>query len=78
MEFKVITSHGVVCDKEVSSITLPGTLGDLTILHNHASILTTLRKGTISIMTNEQKETLEVERGIAEVKHNKVRVILEQ
>ncbi|MDH6304755.1 F-type H+-transporting ATPase subunit epsilon [Parabacteroides sp. PF5-5] len=76
MKFKIITSQGVICDKEVSSATLPGTLGEFTVLQNHAPILTSLRKGTIYIVTGEQTETIEVETGVAEVKQNNIQVIL--
>lgn len=76
MKFKVITPQGVLYDKQIDRATFPGTLGEFTVLRNHAPILTTLRKGTIYIVTGEQTETIEVETGIAEVKQNNIRVLL--
>ncbi|MDL2265173.1 ATP synthase F1 subunit epsilon [Parabacteroides sp. OttesenSCG-928-G07] len=76
MTFKVITPQGVLYDKQIDSATFPGTLGDFTVLRNHAPLLTTLRKGAIRIVTGGQTETIEVETGIAEIKQNNIRVIL--
>ncbi len=77
MEFKVITPKGVIYNKKIDRITFPGALGEFTVLHNHAPILTTLQKGIIHVVINGEKETLEVEKGIIEVKQNKIRAILE-
>lgn len=76
MKFKVITPQGILLDKQIDRVTLPGVLGELTVLHDHAPLLTTLRRGTIHIMSGGQTETIEVETGIAEVKQNNIRVIL--
>lgn len=76
MKFKVITPKGVICDKTIDSVTFPGTLGEFTVLRNHAPLLTTLRKGNIHIVSGEDTESIEVENGIAEVKQNNIRVIL--
>jgi len=63
---------------EVTSITLPGIDGDLGILNNHAPLITTLKKGTISIIkAGGENESFETNGGIVEVLNNKVIVLAE-
>lgn len=47
MTLKIISADAVVYTGEVSAVTLPGSMGEFTVLHNHASLLATLSAGTI-------------------------------
>lgn len=47
MTLKIISSVEVLYTGEVTSVTLPGTEGEFTVLTNHASLLATLAPGTM-------------------------------
>jgi F-type H+-transporting ATPase subunit epsilon len=79
MKLEIISPQGVVLQKEVTQVSLPGTMGIFTVLNNHAPIISTLQKGKVSYQTNDKAEgELDIEKGIVEVKKNKVRVFVEQ
>lgn len=47
MKLKILTQDEVVLDTDVASVTLPGTLGEMTILPRHTAMLATLKKGKV-------------------------------
>lgn len=64
-------------DGEVQSATLPGSAGDLTVLANHEPLVTTLKKGTISLKdASGGKKEYSVEDGVLEVSGNRAVVLL--
>ncbi|MDB4195412.1 ATP synthase F1 subunit epsilon [Flavobacteriales bacterium] len=78
MLLDIITPDTQLYSGEVTSITLPGIDGDLGILNNHAPLITTLKKGTISIIkAGGENESFETNGGIVEVLNNKVIVLAE-
>jgi F-type H+-transporting ATPase subunit epsilon len=79
MKLEIISPHGVVLQKETAQVSLPGTVGTFTVLHNHAPIISTLREGKIVYQTHEKtEEEFEIEKGVVEVKKNRVMVFVEQ
>ncbi|MDR2448596.1 MAG: ATP synthase F1 subunit epsilon [Prevotellaceae bacterium] len=79
MKLEIISPQGAVLQKEITQVSLPGTVGIFTVLNNHAPIISTLRKGKVSYQTNEKvDEEVEIEKGVVEVKKNKVMVFVEQ
>ena len=55
---------------------VPGSSGSFEVLKNHAPIISTLDSGTIKIITDrDQKETIEINSGIIEVKTNKITIL---
>ena len=48
MTLKIISAQEIVFQGEVSSVTLPGTMGAFTVLNNHASLVSTLAPGKIT------------------------------
>ena len=78
MLLDIITPDTQLYSGEVTSITLPGIDGDLGILNNHAPLITTLKKGTISIIkAGGENESFETNGGIVDVLNNKVIVLAE-
>ncbi len=78
MLLDIITPDTQLYSGEVTSITLPGIDGDLGILNNHAPLITSLKKGTISIIKETgENESFETNGGIVEVLNNKVIVLAE-
>ncbi|MDR0738510.1 MAG: ATP synthase F1 subunit epsilon [Prevotellaceae bacterium] len=79
MKLEIISPQGVVLQKEITQVSLPGAVGIFTVLNNHAPIISTLREGKVSYQTNEKaEEEFEIEKGVVEVKKNKVMVFVEQ
>lgn len=76
MTLKIISVEDVVFDGEVTSVTLPGTLGSFTVLHNHASLISTLTKGEITYVENDNPVTVEIEGGVVNVDNNLISVCL--
>lgn len=66
-------------DGDVTSVTIPGSKGLFTVLPQHAPILTTIDKGSLSYTTvDDEKVTLLVEDGFADVKNDVVSICVEQ
>ncbi len=42
MTLKIISAEDIVFEGEVTMVSLPGTMGAFTVLHNHASLISTL------------------------------------
>ena len=79
MKLEIISPQGAVLQKEITQVSLPGTVGAFTVLNNHAPIISTLREGKVSCQTNEKtEEEFTIEKGVVEVKKNKVMVFVEQ
>lgn len=76
MNLEIITPAEKLYQGEVNLVRVPGTKGSFTILRNHAPIISTLERGTVKIV-NEQDETsyIEISGGIVEVKRNKIVVL---
>ncbi|MEK6765042.1 MAG: ATP synthase F1 subunit epsilon [Planctomycetota bacterium] len=72
----VITPGKVVYSNEVTAVIAHGTDGYLGILAQHAPLITTLEPGQLSITEpDEKKVTFSVNKGIMEVRKNKVVVL---
>ncbi|MCX4258358.1 MAG: F0F1 ATP synthase subunit epsilon [Muribaculaceae bacterium] len=77
---RVISPSKVVFEGEVEMVGLPGTGGAFTVLHNHASLITTLEKGRIVYRVKGEHgddRVIEISGGLATVDHNVVSVCLE-
>ena len=72
----VITPEKVFYSNEVASVTVHGSDGYLGVLAQHAPLITTLEPGLLSITEpDEKKVTFSVNKGIMEVRKNKVVVL---
>ncbi len=77
MTLKIISAEEIVFEGEVTSVTLPGTVGAFTVLNNHASIVSTLVAGAISFTDDKgNQQSHQIEGGLADVDHNVVSVCL--
>ncbi len=77
MTLKIISSVETVFEGEVESVTLPGTKGAFTVLHNHASLISTLSKGKLSYRTpGGEDHTVDVSGGLADVDSNIISVCI--
>lgn len=78
MFLEIITPDKTVFEGEVKSVNLPGSKGAFEILKNHASIISTLEKGKVKIVTqNGEEQFFEIDGGVVENKSNKIIVLVE-
>ena len=69
--FKILTPNAKAFDAEVSSIVAPGELGYLGVLANHAPLITTLKRGRLTIRFDDGREELhQISGGILKVANN--------
>lgn len=78
MYLEIITPDKKVFAGEVNSATFPGSKGSFQVLTNHAPLISTLAKGTVTYVTKEGTQTLAVEGGVVEVLNNKISVLAEK
>ncbi len=75
MTLKIISADAVLYTGEVVAVTLPGTMGEFTVLRNHASLLATMSAGTIRYTDESRAEqSTPVTGGIVDVDNNIVSV----
>ncbi len=63
-------------DGEADSLTAPGTGGEMTVLHGHMPLVTTLKAGTLTVHIGKEEKKFEVEGGVMEVRSDGATVIL--
>jgi F-type H+-transporting ATPase subunit epsilon len=73
----IVTPEKQLVSEEVDQVNVPGTEGDLGILHDHAPILTLLRSGQLSYEKEGETMVLVVSGGYLEVTDNRVTVLAE-
>lgn len=61
---------------EATSINLPGTEGEFTVLSNHEPLISMLKQGTIKIETPEKHREFDVKNGVCEVHKNTVTILI--
>ncbi len=77
MIVNIIAPHETIYQGKSSSVTLPGSEGELTILQGHIPLITSLNKGKIKIKTEDKKELFfDIEGGVLEVQDNEVNVLI--
>lgn len=77
MTLKIISAQEIVFEGQAKSVTLPGTMGAFTVLDRHASLISTLAKGTITYVSDDDSEhSIEVPGGLVDVDNNIVSVCI--
>ena len=78
MTLEILTPDKTIYQGEVTSVTVPGTLGSFEVLKDHAPIISTLEDGKVIIRTgNKAEEILFIKGGVVEVLDNKIIVLAE-
>ena len=76
MLLEIITPEKNVFEGEVNSVLLPGTNGQFEILNNHAPIISSLKKGQVRVIDNNNKtELFDINGGVIEMQNNKIIVL---
>lgn len=77
MTLKIISAEEILFEGTVKLVNLPGTMGEFTVLPNHASLISTLTSGTVRYINDAgESRLMEVEGGIADVDNNVVSVCI--
>lgn len=66
-QLKIITPNGQVFDEEVESLTASGTEGSFGIYSQHASFITSLKLGVLSVKSSAEEIYFALNGGILEV-----------
>ena len=74
MTLKIISAQEILFTGEVDSVTLPGEMGEFTVLRNHASLLAALTPGAVRYTAAGEMHSSEITGGIADVDNNVVSV----
>lgn len=78
MFLEIITPDKNIFEGEVKLVRIPGSKGAFELLKNHAPIISTLEKGTIKVVDNNDREHLfEIGGGVIENKANKIILLVE-
>ena len=78
MTVEIITPQETIYKGDAKLVQVPGTKGSFEILNSHAPIISTIDKGTIRIVEEDDSEKLfEVKTGLIEVKENIVSLAVE-
>ena len=76
MTLKIISAEEVLYNGEVTMVTLPGSMGEFTVLNNHAALLATLDAGTVRYTDAAGTQlATPITGGIADVDNNVVRCV---
>lgn len=76
MVLKIISAEKVLFEGEASSVTLPGELGQFTVLPRHASLVSTLVKGKVKYAEASERHEIDVEGGIVDIDHDVISVCI--
>lgn len=77
MLLEILTPDQKVYSGEVSSVSVPGTMGRFEMLNNHAPIISSLVNGTVKVKDKEGVKTFNVKGGVVENMANKVVILAE-
>jgi F-type H+-transporting ATPase subunit epsilon len=78
LKLKIVSPERIEFEGEVTSVLVPGTLGQLEILVNHSPIISTLEKGkVVYVLDGGEKKSIDIIGGFVEVQKNVVSVCAE-
>ena len=76
MQLDIITPDKLIYSGVIKLVKLPGTDGSFEILKNHAPLISTLAKGKIKVIEeNNELKYFDIEDGVVEVQNNRVIVL---
>lgn len=79
MMLEILSPEQKLFSGEVESVTLPGTLGEFTVLRRHAPLISSLNQGEIKYrLKNGDEQRVAIRNGFVEVLKNHVSVCIEE
>ena len=76
IKFKIVTPEHIVYENEISSVSIPTTTGEITILPNHIPLVSVVAPGEMKIKDASGEQILAIAGGFVEVRTNNEVVIL--
>ena len=76
MILRIVSPERVIYKGEVQMVKLPGTVGQFTVLENHAPLVSTLTPGEIVYKGSEEEKRVQIRGGVLEVRDNNVVLII--
>lgn len=70
LKLKIITPERLVLEEDVDQVSLPTTLGEITVLPDHIPLITTLSSGDIVALVNNEHIPMAVVGGFIEIKRD--------
>lgn len=78
MKVKITKPDSTVFEGEAKLLQLPGTGGLFEILQNHAPIISSLSKGTIRLVTNDDEtKTFDIRGGVIKGQQNDILILVQ-
>ena len=78
MLLEIITPDKKLFSGEVKSVKLPGSAGSFGVLKDHAPLISSLKKGDVTVVDDQKKNhSFPIKGGVVEVLKNKVIVLAE-
>lgn len=77
MKLQVVTPLELEVDLDVDAVTLPGTLGEMTILPGHTALVSSLDVGVVAFEVKGKPTLIAISRGYVEVLEDQVTVLSE-
>lgn len=76
IHFEIVTPERVVLREEITQVTVPTKMGEITVLPNHIPLVASLRPGVIHVKkTGGEDEVMSVSGGFLEVLKDKVVIL---
>lgn len=70
LKLKIVTPERLVLEEMVEQVSIPTTLGEITVLPNHLSLITGLTSGDVVALSKGEYVPMAVSGGFVEVKKN--------
>ena len=77
MQLTIVSPEKTLYSGKAELVTLPGTIGNFTILERHAPIISSLEKGILLYRVDGEDKELTIDGGFVEAKNNEVSVCVE-
>jgi F-type H+-transporting ATPase subunit epsilon len=79
MKLEIVTPDERIYSGEVRLVKVPGTNGSFEILKNHAPIISTLGKGKVKVIEEDDTEKFfDIQKGVIEVNKDKIILLAEK
>ena len=78
LKLKIVSPEKILYEGEATSVKVPGVLGGMEILQNHAPLISALTAGKVEYTNAEGPEVIEVAGGFVEVLRNNVSLCIER
>ena len=75
LQLRLVTPVKVLFEQEVDGVSLPTSLGEITVLPQHAALVSTLQPGELIVTVANEKFPVAVAGGLVEVYHNNLIVL---